>query len=127
MNLRAAENVSILTVEWERRADFQPVSIDVSMEDLLQMVMNQNFVPVIDAFNRHWVDAWLRKNWVNSQKTPVKDPDLWKRLLKAKEPHRATFIWVKGHDGHPQNERCDELATSAADGEDLMEDDGRPS
>ena len=48
MNLRAAENVSILTVERERRADFQPVSIDASMEDLLQMAMNQNFVPVID-------------------------------------------------------------------------------
>ena len=49
---------------------------------------------------------------------------LWKRLLKAKEPHQVEFIWVKGHDGHPQNERCDRLATTAADGDDLIEDTG---
>ena len=54
---------------------------------------------VVDAFNQHW-----------------------KRLLKAKEPHQVKFIWVKGHDGHPQNERCDELATTAADGTDLIDD-----
>ena len=46
----------------------------------------------------------------------MKNVDLWQRLLQAKEPHQVRFIWVKGHDGHPQNERCDELATSAADG-----------
>ena len=39
---------------------------------------------LVDAFNQHWIDSWLRKNWVNSQKKPVKNPDLWKRLLKAK-------------------------------------------
>ncbi len=50
--------------------------------------------------------------------------DLWQRLLKAKEPHQVRFIWVKGHDGHPQNERCDTLATTAADGKDLIEDTG---
>ena len=50
-----------------------------------------------------------------------------KRLLKAKEPHQVSFIWVKGHAGHPQNERCDQLATSAADGDDLMIDEGLES
>ena len=55
---------------------------------------------------------------------PVKNIDLWKRLLKAKEPHEVTFIWVKGHDGHPENERCDRLATSAADGDGLITDPG---
>ncbi len=79
---------------------------------------------LVDAFNQHWIDSWIKKNWVNSQKKPVKNPDLWKRLLKAKEPHLVKFIWVKGHDGHPQNERCDELATAAADGDDLIEDVG---
>ena len=48
--------------------------------------------------------------------------DLWKRLLAAAQPHRIQFIWVKGHDGHPENERCDRLATGAADGDDLIED-----
>ena len=77
---------------------------------------------LVDAFNQHWIDSWLRKNWVNSQKKPVKNPDLWKRLLKAKGPHQVTFIWVKGHDGHAQNERCDQLATTAADGDGLIDD-----
>jgi len=77
-----------------------------------------------DAFNQHWVDSWLKNNWKNSQKQPVKNIDLWKRLLQAKEPHQVTFVWVKGHAGHPENERCDELATTAADGEDLLDDSG---
>lgn len=77
-----------------------------------------------EAFNQHWVDSWLKNNWRNSQKQPVKNIDLWKRLLQAKEPHQVTFVWVKGHAGHPENERCDELATTAADGEDLLDDSG---
>lgn len=77
---------------------------------------------VTDAFNQHWVDTWLKNNWKTSQKKPVLNPDLWKRLLKAMEPHSVRFTWVKGHDGHPENERCDMLATSAADGEDLLDD-----
>ncbi len=77
---------------------------------------------VTDAFNQHWVDTWLKNNWKTSQKKPVLNPDLWKRLLKAMEAHSVRFTWVKGHDGHPENERCDMLATSAADGEDLLDD-----
>lgn len=76
-----------------------------------------------DAFNKGWVDNWLKKNWRGSS-GPVKNVDLWKRLLKAKEVHRVTFIWVKGHAGHEYNERCDLLATTAADGENLLEDEG---
>ena len=77
---------------------------------------------VVDAFNQHWLDSRVKKNSINSQKKPVKNPALWQRLLKAKGPHQVKFIWVKGHDGHPQNERCDELATTAADGTDLIDD-----
>ena len=77
---------------------------------------------VVDAFNQHWIDSWLKKGWKRGKNEPVKNADLWKRLLKAKESHQVTFIWVKGHDGHPQNERCDTLATTAADGNDLIDD-----
>ena len=77
---------------------------------------------LVDAFNQHWIESWLKKGWKRGKNEPVKNVDLWKRLLKAKEPHQVTFIWVKGHDGHAQNERCDALATSAADGEQLLED-----
>lgn len=77
---------------------------------------------VVDAFNQHWIEGWMKKNWKRGKNEPVKNVDLWKRLLKAKEPHQVTFLWVKGHDGHEQNERCDYLATSAADGDNLLDD-----
>ncbi|MCI6552929.1 MAG: ribonuclease HI [Lachnospiraceae bacterium] len=77
---------------------------------------------VTDAFNQHWIDGWLKKNWKTSTNKPVKNIDLWKRLLKAKDGHHVKFIWVKGHDGHPENERCDLLATTAADGDGLLDD-----
>ncbi len=69
---------------------------------------------VVNAFNQRWIDSWVKKGWKRGKNEPVKNIELWKRLLKAKEPHQVTFIWVKGHSGHPQNERCDELATEAA-------------
>lgn len=77
-----------------------------------------------DAFNQHWIDGWQRKGWKRGKNEPVKNVELWKRLLAAMEPHEVRFIWVKGHDGHEQNERCDQLATSAADGDGLFADDG---
>ena len=79
---------------------------------------------VVNAFNQHWVDGWLRRGWKNSQKQPVKNVDLWQRLLAAKKPHEVEFVWVKGHAGHPENERCDRLATAAADGAGRIADAG---
>lgn len=79
---------------------------------------------LVDAFNQHWIDSWLKKGWKRGKNEDVKNVDLWKRLLKAKEPHQVLFHWVKGHAGHPENERCDFLATSAADGSDLLTDEG---
>ena len=70
---------------------------------------------VVNAFNKGWVWGWLKRGWKTASKQPVKNPDLWKRLLAAKKPHDVTFIWVKGHAGTELNERCDELATTAAD------------
>ncbi len=77
---------------------------------------------VVNAFNQHWISGWIKKGWKRGKNEPVKNVDLWKRLLKAKERHQVKFIWVRGHDGHPQNERCDALATGAADGGNLIED-----
>ena len=79
---------------------------------------------LIKAFTEHWIDSWQQKNWTRGKKEPVKNVDLWKRLLKAMEPHEVLFHWVKGHDGHEENERCDRLATSAAYGDDRIEDTG---
>jgi ribonuclease HI len=77
---------------------------------------------VIKAFNEHWLEGWIKKGWTRGKNEPVKNVDLWKRLLKAKDPHNVTFHWVKGHAGHPMNERCDILATTAADGTNLCDD-----
>lgn len=79
---------------------------------------------VVKAFNEHWIDGWVKKGWKRGKNEPVKNTDLWKRLLAAKEQHQVTFVWVKGHAGHPQNERCDQLATTAADGDHLLVDEG---
>lgn len=77
-----------------------------------------------DAFNQGWIDNWVKNNWKRGKSGPVKNIDLWERLLAAKQPHRVSFFWVKGHAGHPQNERCDLLATTAADGDALIVDEG---
>ena len=68
-----------------------------------------------DAVNQGWLDKWRAKAWKRQGNEPVKNEDLWKRLCAAMEPHCTAFIWVRGHDGHPENERCDALATASAD------------
>lgn len=79
---------------------------------------------VVNAFNKDWISGWVAKGWKGSNNKKVKNVDLWQRLLAAMRDHEATFEWVKGHAGHPYNERCDELATIAADSDDLVEDAG---
>ncbi len=77
---------------------------------------------LVKAFNEHWIDNWKKKHWKKNGKEMVKNVDLWKRLLAAMEPHEVVYHWVKGHAGHPENERCDTLAVEAACGEELQED-----
>ncbi len=81
---------------------------------------------VISGFNEGWLDSWIRNGWKTAAKKPVKNVELWKRLLQATQDHKITWNWVKGHAGHPENERCDTLATSAADGapDTRLHDDG---
>jgi len=74
---------------------------------------------VVKAFTDNWIAGWEKRKWKD-----VKNIDLWQRLLKAMEPHRVTWQWVKGHAGHPENERCDKLAVAAAVSDNLKEDEG---
>jgi ribonuclease HI len=62
-----------------------------------------------------WLEGWKRKGWVNSQKKPVKNVDLWKRLDNATQPHSIEWKWVKGHSGHPENELADQLANKGVE------------
>jgi len=72
---------------------------------------------VVDAVEKRWVFQWEKKNF-----TGKKNPDLWMRFLKAYRNHKVDFQWVKGHNNHPQNERCDELAVMASQQEKLSID-----
>lgn len=60
-----------------------------------------------------WLDGWVKKGWKNSQRKPVANRDLWEQLLELKNIHEIEWCWVKGHAGHAENERCDELARMA--------------
>ncbi|MBO5790192.1 MAG: ribonuclease HI, partial [Clostridia bacterium] len=67
---------------------------------------------VVEAMIEGWAESWERTNWKNGK---AKNPDLWQKLLQLCRIHKVSFEWVRGHVGHPYNERCDKLATSAAD------------
>lgn len=60
-----------------------------------------------------WIKGWIRRDWVNSQKKPVLNRDLWERLLEYSGPHSIEWIWVRGHQGHIENEQCDRMAREA--------------
>lgn len=79
---------------------------------------------VIDAITKGWVYKWEANGWMRNKKDPAVNVDLWERLLVLLDEHNVEFHWVKGHAGHPENERCDRLAVAAAAGEDLAEDEG---
>ena len=70
---------------------------------------------MIDAIEKKWVYSWKQKGWKKADKSPALNPDLWEKLLALIEKHDITFVWVKGHNGHAYNERCDTLATTYAD------------
>ncbi|SOB78546.1 ribonuclease HI [Sphingomonas guangdongensis] len=69
---------------------------------------------VMDGLTK-WIKGWQRNGWKTADKKPVKNAELWQALLAASEPHRIEWKWVKGHAGHPDNERADRLASDAAD------------
>lgn len=60
-----------------------------------------------------WVEGWQKKNWMNSKKKPVLNRDLWEILIKLSNSHEIEWVWIKGHQGHIENERCDALAREA--------------
>ncbi|WP_213980495.1 ribonuclease HI [Sphingomonas sp. dw_22] len=68
---------------------------------------------VMDGLTK-WIHGWLKNGWKTADRKPVKNADLWQELLAAAKPHRVEWVWVKGHAGHPDNERADKLASDAA-------------
>jgi len=79
---------------------------------------------IIDALTKKWIAGWQQRGWQTAAKQPVKNRDLWLRLLAAIAPHKVRWHWVKGHAGHAENERCDVLANTAVKAGNLLEDAG---
>ena len=79
---------------------------------------------LVDAMTKGWLTGWKKKGWRKADKKPVLNRDLWERLDRAVAGHHVTWKWVKGHAGHPLNERCDELVHEAIDAGGLQEDLG---
>lgn len=76
-----------------------------------------------DAINKGWLRSWESRGWKKADKSPVLNRDLWERLISLLDKHSVTFCWLKGHDGHPENERCDAMAREAYSRDGLFEDE----
>ena len=65
---------------------------------------------VVNGMTKGWASSWQKNGWIKSDKKPAQNPDLWEKLLELSKQHKLTFVWITGHAGHPENERCDALA-----------------
>lgn len=100
-----------------------PIVALTSLKEPCQVVITTDSQYVRQGITQ-WVDKWIKNNWKTSAKKPVKNVDLWKLLYKENQRHNVTWKWVKGHSGHPENERCDDLARDAAMSSKLISDEG---
>jgi len=95
------------------------VGLEALKAEQLEVHIYSDSKYVVDAVTQGWVFGWVKKNFKDK-----KNPDLWMRFLEVYKRHKVHFHWIKGHNDHPYNERCDVLATDAADGRGLLVDDG---
>ncbi|MEO0447634.1 MAG: ribonuclease HI [Verrucomicrobiota bacterium] len=94
-----------------------------SLKEPCQVTVHSDSQYVIKAMTLGWIHGWRKRGW-RKKDDDLKNADLWKRLDEAAKRHEVTWVWVKGHAGHAENEQCDGLATRAADGEGLIVDEG---
>ena len=95
------------------------VGLEAIKKDGWQVLVTSDSKYVVDAVTKKWLDGWVKKNFKGK-----KNEDLWRRYLAVATKHDVRFKWVKGHAGHPENERCDFLAVQAAESSDLHIDEG---
>jgi ribonuclease HI len=93
-----------------------------ALETPAEVVLYSDSSYVVNGIEKGWARKWRARNWMRTPEEPALNADLWARLLDLCDAHRVRFVWVRGHAGHPENERCDALATGAAAGPDLRED-----
>lgn len=83
-----------------------------ALKEKCHVILTTDSKYVCDGINKGWAASWKKNNWRKSDKKPALNPELWDELLSLTEKHNVEFIWVKGHNGHPENEICDKLAVS---------------
>jgi len=93
------------------------VCLEMLKQDGCEVVVYSDSKYVVDAVEKNWIGGWVKRGWKN-----VKNPDLWKRYLVVAQRHKVRFKWIKGHNGHQMNERCDFLAVEASVGTHLLVD-----
>ena len=84
-----------------------------ALKEPCRVTLHSDSKYVLDGITK-WVFGWQKNGWKTADRKPVKNGDLWIALVDAVKPHRVEWVWVKGHDGHPENERADKLASEAA-------------
>ena len=85
------------------------------LKEPCQVTLTSDSKYVCDGIGKGWAVGWRKRGWKKADNSPALNPDLWERLLNLCEVHEVTFVWVKGHAGHPYNERCDTMAQSCAE------------
>jgi len=81
-----------------------------ALKEPCEITLTSDSQYVCNAITKGWAKSWKKNNWIKSDKTQAKNPDLWEEILKLLDVHKVNVVWVKGHNGHPYNERCDKLA-----------------
>ena len=81
-----------------------------ALKESCEITLTSDSKYVLDAITNGWAESWRAKGWKKADKSPALNPDLWEILLEEIKKHQITYVWVKGHAGHPYNERCDEMA-----------------
>ena len=83
-----------------------------ALKEPCQVHLTSDSKYVIDAVTKGWVYSWKNNGWRKADKKPALNVDLWETLLPLLDKHQVEFVWVKGHQGHPENERCDKMAVA---------------
>ncbi|MCQ2464742.1 MAG: ribonuclease HI [Oscillospiraceae bacterium] len=86
-----------------------------ALKEPCSVILTTDSQYVVNSVTKGWVYGWAKKNWIKEKNQPVPNAELWQQLLPLLKKHNVEFVWVRGHNGHPENERCDELAVIQRD------------
>ena len=93
-----------------------------SLKEKCKVVVYSDSQYLVNAIMKGWALRWKSNGWMRNKKEKALNPDLWERLLALCVRHEVEFEWIRGHEGHPENERCDQLAVAASSAENLLDD-----